>query len=198
MRTFILSGSHRANSETERVCTHLQCVLRRRGHDAPLYSLAGNPLPLWSETATDAPPVKEEWERVSAELRQCDALIVATPEWSGTTTPGFKNFFLYVNDEVRHKPALIVVTSSGNNGAYPVAEIRATLTKNNQLCFIPEHLIVRNVADMFVKASSRPEDDRRLRDRVEYALNMLDSYAGALVHAREDERLLAPRFAYGM
>ena len=47
--------------------------------------------------------------------------------------------------QLGHKPALIVTVSSADGGAYPVAELRMSSYKNNRICYLPEHVILRNV-----------------------------------------------------
>ena len=72
--------------------------------------------------------------------------MVIAPEWHGQVPAGLKNFFLICGRaEVGHKPALITTVSSGDGGAYPVAELRMSSYKNNRICYIPEQLIIRNV-----------------------------------------------------
>ena len=118
MKFFILSGSHRAEAQTLKVAKYAQAVLTREhaGATAHLYSLSGNPLPLWDETTGGAPD--ELWDQISAELKAADALVVMTPEWSGMATPGVKNFLLNCTAaEVGHKPALIVTVSATRGGS---------------------------------------------------------------------------------
>jgi NAD(P)H-dependent FMN reductase len=201
MKTFILSGSHRESGETHKVSGHIERVLRRRGHDVFLYSLAGNPLPFWTDDSNESATWRDVWRPVAVELKKCDSIIIATPEWCGMATPGVKNFFLFLDGELRHKPGLIVTTSAALNGVYPVAELRSVATKNNQICFIPEHIIVRNVEHVLDRDGPAPaeeQEDRSVRERFEYALDMLEAYADALALARSDQRLASSRYPYGM
>ena len=57
MKFFILSGSHRIEAESLKVANYLKSVLTREHADADvhLYSLSGNPLPLWDEATGGAP-----------------------------------------------------------------------------------------------------------------------------------------------
>ena len=68
MKFFILSGSHRAEAQTLKVAKYVQSVLTREhpGAETHLYSLSGNPLPLWDETTGGAPDAL--WDPISAEL----------------------------------------------------------------------------------------------------------------------------------
>ena len=46
-------------------------------------------------------------------------------------------FLLCGNGEFSHKPGLIVSVSSGNGGAYPIAELRSSSYKNTHIMWIP-------------------------------------------------------------
>ena len=139
MKFFILSGSHRAEAQTLKVAKYVQSVLTREhaGAEVHLFSLSGNPLPLWDEATGGAPDAL--WDPISAELKAADALVIVSPEWGGMATPGVKNFLLNCTaDEVGHKPALIVTDSATRGGSYPVAELRMSGYKNNRLAWLPE------------------------------------------------------------
>ena len=60
-----------------------------------------------------------------------------------------KNFFLLYRAELVDKLGLIVSVSTGAGGAYPGAELRMSSYKNTHLWYIPEHVIVRGVRDLF-------------------------------------------------
>ena len=188
MKFFILSGSHRAEAQSLKVANYLKAVLlaEHKGASVFLYSLSGNPLPLWDEANGGAPDAL--WDPISAELTAADALIIVTPEWSGMATPGVKNFLLNCTaSEVGHKPALIVAVSAGRGGSYPVAELRMSGYKNNRLCWLPEHLIVQHV-DSSLNAADGTEglskEDAAIRQRAHYNLRLLAEYAKALAAVR--------------
>ena len=113
---------------------------------------------------------------------------------------GLKNFFLmWGNNELAHKPALIVAVSSGVGGAYPVAELRMSSYKNNRICYIPEQLIIRDVENVLNDSGENdPESDPYYRERTEFALNMLHQYASALQSVRSSEGIYNPKFKNGM
>jgi len=201
MHVFIVSGSHRKEAESLKVGQYLKDRLPVIDPtvSATLFSLSNNPLPLWEEEYGGAP--EAVWGPVKADLVASDALILITPEWNGMATSGIKNFLhLCRHDSVGHKPALIVSVSAGINGAYPVAELRMTGGKNNRICFIPEHLIVRNVGS--VLNTPEPEADNRhdasLRKRVDYALRVLIQYGHALRAVRESGAIDHQTFSNGM
>lgn len=184
MKFFILSGSHRAEAESLKVANYVKSVLTREHPAAEvfLYSLSGNPLPLWDEASGGAPDVL--WDPISAELKAADALVIISPEWSGMATPGVKNFLLNCTaDEVGHKPALIVAVSASRGGSYPVAELRMSGYKNNRLAWLPEHVIVQNVEQSFTApdgASDLSKEDAFIRKRLRYALRLLEEYGKSL------------------
>jgi multimeric flavodoxin WrbA len=188
MKFFILSGSHRVEAQSLKVAKYIKSVLDREhpGAETYLYSLSGNPLPLWDETTGGAPD--ELWDPISNELKSADALVVVSPEWSGMATPGVKNFLLNCTaNEVGHKPALIATVSATRGGSYPVAELRMSGYKNNRLLWLPEHMIFQHVENNLNAPDGTPElsaEDSYLRKRLRYALRLLEEYGKALRQVR--------------
>src|SRR5690606_27158588 len=105
-----------------------------------LISLSGNPLPLWDESMWDKDPKWDlSWGPIRKKLQNSDGIIIVSPEWAGMAPPGLKNFLLFCgNQDVGHKPALIVTVSSSMGGAYPNSELRMSGYKNNRICYIPD------------------------------------------------------------
>lgn len=190
MKISIISGSHRHYSQSEKVARHIEASLKqhRLADETWLFSLAGNPLPLWDQDLSDGDPAwKERLEPISKHLHDSDAFVVVSPEWHGQVPAGLKNFFLlWGKGELAHKPALIVTVSSGDGGAYPVAELRMSSYKNNRICYIPEQIIVRNVEKVLNDdpAMNNEGADQYFRDRIRYALTLLNEYAVALRQVR--------------
>jgi NAD(P)H-dependent FMN reductase len=202
MKFFILSGSHRAEAQTLKVAKYVQAVLTSEhpGAEVRLYSLSGNPLPLWDETVGGAPDAL--WDPISKELQAADALVIVTPEWSGMATPGVKNFLLNCTAaEIGHKPGLIVTVSATRGGSYPVAELRMSGTKNNRLCWIPEHVIIHHAEQNLNAPDSTPDltkEDAMQRQRLRYALRILAEYGKALAGVRTSGTVDHKTFRSGM
>ena len=202
MHFFLLSGSHRAEAQTLKVTKYLQAVLAAEhpGATTELFSLSGNPLPLWDEATGGAPDAL--WDPISAGLKAADALVVATPEWGGMATPGVKNFLLNCTaDEIGHKPALIVTVSASRGGSYPVAELRMSGYKNNRVAWIPEHVIVHHAADNLNAPDGAPglsREDAATRLRLRYALQVLAEYGKALALVRASGVIDHRTFKSGM
>ena len=190
MKISIISGSHRMDSQSEKVSRYIQQTLQQQKicDETWLYLLAGNPLPLWDESIWESQP---DWMArlapVSEQLASSDGFVIVCPEWHGQVPAGLKNFFLmWGKSELAHKPALIVTVSSADGGAYPVAELRMSSYKNNRLCYIPEHVIVRHVETVLNDDSEKnnPDTDKYFRERISYALGVLKQYALALDDVR--------------
>lgn len=203
MKITIISGSHRVDSQSGKVARHIQRTLENGiCEETWLFDLAGNPLPLWDQGVWDG---DEKWTDLLTPLRQqlasSDAFVVVSPEWHGQVPAGLKNFFLLCSkNEVGHKPALIVTVSSADGGAYPVAELRMSSYKNNRICYIPDHVIVRNVEKVL---NDNPEDndagaDAYFRERIEWNLNILKQYAIGLKQVRDSGVTKTEKFNNGM
>ena len=202
MKIFVLSGSHRREAQSLKVANYIRGTLTTGPAPAEvfLYSLSGNPLPLWDETTGGAPD--ELWDSISRELKAADALVVVTPEWSGMATPGVKNFLLNCTaDEIGHKPGLIVTVSATRGGSYPVAELRMSGYKNNRLSWIPEHVIVQHVERNLNSpdgTTGLEKEDQLIRARLHYALRVLAEYGKALKAVRASGVVDHKTFRSGM
>ena len=204
MKISIMSGSHRVNSQSEKVSRYIQHTLEEQKlcDETWLYLLAGNPLPLWDESIWESDP---DWAirlgPVSEQLADSDGFVIVSPEWHGQVPAGLKNFFLmWGKGELAHKPALIVTVSSADGGAYPVAELRMSSYKNNRLCFIPEQIIVRHVESVLNadEEKNNADADRYFRERIPYALGVLREYALALDSVRASGAASLQVFKNGM
>jgi NAD(P)H-dependent FMN reductase len=193
----LVAGSGRTNSQSGKVARFLRQRLIQLGHtddtQSSVIDLGLAPLPLWP--AEDAGP----WGLYSKQLAGADAVVIISPEWNGMACPAIKNFFIYASKtELAHKPGLLVGVSSGVGGAYPISELRASSYKNCRLCYLPEHLIVRNVEKVLNTPVPSSEDDQRLHARIDYALDILLKYAQAMRPVRASIDMSNPAFANGM
>ena len=188
MHFTIVSGSHRQQSQSEKVADYVQKVLTERNFSADILSLANNPLPLWDESIWSGDLAwQERLAPLSQQLAASDGFVIITPEWHGQVPAGLKNFFLmWTQNELAHKPALIIAVSSSVGGSYPVAELRMSSYKNNRICYIPEHIIVRQVTQVLNEnvAENEANADRYYRERIQWSLSILEQYALALKAVR--------------
>jgi azobenzene reductase len=202
MRIVIVSGSHRQNSQSLRVSKYLEGRIAALGKNVStdIVELTGNPLPLWDESMWQASSdLQKQWQPYSERLKAADGFVIVSPEWSGMSPAGLKNFFLYCSmAEIGHKAALITTVSAGLGGAFPVNELRTSSYKNTRLCYIPEHLIIRNVEHIFVGDAPASKEDEYLRARADFALKILLEYVAALKPVRDSGVTVNQRFSSGM
>lgn len=202
MHIAIISGSHRKESQSERIANYLAKSLSilDSSSASDIISLAGNPLPLWDESAWQPDSaLTRQWRPYSDRLKKADGLIVVSPEWHGMVPSGLKNFFLFCSTaDVGHKPALIVTVSASKGGVHPVNELRISGYKNSRICYIPDHLIVQDANNRFVGEAPANADDEYLRDRAEFSLKVLMEYTKALKPMRETATLSDKKFPFGM
>ena len=189
MQIAIIAGSHRKDSQSAKVAHFLASQLMSLGeHSCWICDLGKEPLPLWDEEiGSDAP----QWSGLKAlteKIDTADAFIMIAPEWHGMVPAALKNFFLVCGGaSFAHKPALPVGVSVGPGGTYPINELRTSSYKNNRLCYLPEHLIVRNCMVVMNDDSSENDEGEHsyISERSLYCMKQLIAYADALAQVRE-------------
>lgn len=193
----LVAGSGRNDSQSGKVARFLRQRLIQLQHGGEettsLIDLGLAPLPLWP--AEDPGP----WSLYKQQLHAADAVVIVAPEWNGMACPAIKNFFVYAGKaELAHKPGLLAGVSAGVGGAYPISELRASSYKNCRLCYLPEQLIVRQVASVLNGETAVDQADARIRTRADWALGVLVQYARAMRPLRTAIRFDSADFANGM
>lgn len=199
----IIVGSHRPQSQSEKVARFIESKLKADPQIAnlDLILMKDTPMPFWSEEAWDPKSqLAQRWKPFSDRLSAWEAALIVSPEWAGMVPAQLKNFLLYCsNKELAHKPALIVGVSAGTGGAYPINELRTSGYKNNLLCFIPNHVIVRQVKSVMNDFDQSADDsDQRIRDRLMDSVGALKEYGLAFRELREKLRPLSEKYTTGM
>ena len=188
MKISIISASHRKKSQSKRISDLLHNNILNIDSSLEIFDLdlANVPLALWSPSQKSGEGVwGETWNSISDNLKKSEGFILVVPEYGGMATPAAKNIFLLCgNGEFTHKPGLIVSISSGNGGAYPVAELRMSSYKNTHIMWIPENIIIRNVEGFNPGAHSKniPE---WLDNRINYVLELFLAYSSNMKPLRE-------------
>ncbi len=205
MKLGIICGSHRDNSQSSKVARYIERTLlaQKACDEVYLFDLAGNPLPLWDEGIWNGDPTwQEQLAPISEQLHGCDGFVVVAPEWHGMVPAGLKNFFLIFTGggELAHKPALIVTVSVADGGSFPIAELRMSSYKNNRLCFMPEHLIIRYVDKVFNDDPGQNDDSAQgyFEDRLAYCNALLREYALAFKQIRGSGKASLDTYTSGM
>ena len=197
----IISGSSRNDNQSIRVASLLARSLREASTEDEVFvlDLSEVTLPQWHEGFWSEPISDPVWAEVSEELTQSDGIILVCPEWNGIVPPPLLNVFLLTSrGELAHKPGLIVTVSANMGGAYPVALLRGFASKNTQICFIPDHLIIRNVSTFLENVNQQDQIALDLRDRIEYSLGLFVVYAAAFKAIRQSGAIDLESFPYGM
>lgn len=184
MKVILISGSHRQGSQSARVAAYLQNRFDalRLEVETELMDLAHVDIPIWDEgLSNNDKKWVEKWLPVKQKLMAASGFVIVSPEWGGMVPPRLKNLLLLCNHEVMgHKAGLIVTVSSGRGGSYPVNELRTSGYKNSKICYIPEHLIVRNVNRVLNGDEPAEKEDRYLRERIDFTLPLFVKYCEAL------------------
>jgi NAD(P)H-dependent FMN reductase len=209
MQYGIVAGSHRKDSQSSKVASFIARRIQhlpsfQTGEKSSTYSLdlGSTPLPLWDESnwSPDGEQ-KKLFAPDSEQLTACEAFIIITPEWSGMVPSALKNLFLLAgNNEFANKPALIVSISAGSGGSYPVTELRMSSYKNTRICYIPDHLVIRQVGELLNdqdRLADRKEDFY-IKERLDYCLNVLHQYALALKQVRSSAIFDYKKYPFGM
>ena len=201
MKIAIISGSQRPGSQSLKVAHYLEKRVGELHEEISVYllELGTGILPLWDQSmfTGDPSPLKEAWAPISAELTEADAIVVVTPEWHGMVPPALKNFLLMCSSELANKPGLIVSISASLGGSYPVAELRSSGYKNNHVCWIPDHVIIRHVSKM-LNGEPQSEEEEMVAGRCDHALRILVEYGKALVSVRKSGVADYSTYAFGM
>jgi NAD(P)H-dependent FMN reductase len=197
MKLKIIVGSNRKESNSFKIAEKIQSLLthKKAFSDVSIFDMRSIHLPEWEEECWNSE--SEKWNQIKQQhitpLTDCDAFIIISPEYSGMVPPILKNFFLLCSrQELAHKPGLIVAVSSGDGGSYPIAELRMSSYKNTRICYIPDHIIIKNV-ERFLEHS-----DEQLSSRISYTLDLLGHYSSALKGVRSTAELDYKNFPNGL
>ena len=188
MKISIVATSHRQKSQSQRISDILQYNLNRLNTKLDLFSLdlGETVLPFWSPDKKNKNGIwGDTWQKISKNLDNSDGFIFIVPEYGGMASPSAKNLFLLCGEgELTHKPGLIVSVSSGQGGAYPIADLRSFSYKNTHIMWIPENIIIRNV-ESFNPGSHGEVIPSWLDNRIEYTLTLLLAYSSNMKPLRK-------------
>ena len=187
MKISIIASSHRKESQSKRISDIIQLRLKDTNPKVDLFSLdlGETSLPLWSPDKKKGEGFwGDNWKTISNNFTQSDGFIFIVPEYGGMATPNAKNLFLCDKGELSHKPSLIVSVSSGNGGAYPIADLRSFSYKNTHIMWIPENIIIRNVEEYNPGAHGKSIPEW-LDKRIQYTLELVLAYSSNMKPLRK-------------
>lgn len=199
MKLCLINGSHREKSQSYRIADHISkmALVKTSFNQHVRIDLCSAQIPVWNEGVWEDHPSWNDWFTIAKEIKSSDAFVIVTPEWGGMVPPLLKNLLLLCSvNETGHKPALIVTVSASQGGFAPMTELRSFAYKNNHICFLPDHVILHNVEDLFHGA---PDDtETHLQGRLDYGVQLLSQYSKALIGVRETGVINNKEFKYGM
>lgn len=201
MKFGIIVGSMQAPSNSAKVGRYIARQAEGLGHEVFTLDLGKTPLPMWGSTSEEGdPPWSARQAQLAKELAGCSGYVIISPEYHGMVPAALKNAFLHFGSgELGHKPAYLIGVSAGTGGAYPIAELRLSSSKNNRLCYTPEHCIVRQANDVLNDNGENDEQaDTYTRQRLDYGLRILVEYAKALTLVRDSGVIDDKTFPNGM
>ncbi len=190
MKIAIISASHRQNSRSRQVANWVAESVQQFEMKPTILDLSELDLPFWNDKFWS----KEssdfiQWAPTSDLLRECDGVVMISPEWAGMIPPMLTNFLLLcANQELSYKPSLLIGVSAGASGTYPIAQMRMSGSKNNQMIYLPDHIIVRH--------ASADDALERLVPRLNFNLNILRAMACQMIQLRKSIDLKA--YPYGL
>lgn len=199
MELCLINGSHRVHSQSCRIADHISKmqVVADNFKRFNRIDLSNAEIPVWNEGVWDGDDEWNGWFNLAEKMQEADAFLIITPEWGGMVPPRLKNLLLLASiKETGHKPALIVSVSAGQGGFAPMTELRSFAYKNNHICYIPDHVILRNVESLFKGTETTHE--QHLTGRIEYSVRLLKQYASALKSVRTSGVINDQEYKYGM
>ena len=202
MNYLILSGSTRKNSQSLKSANYIKNMLCKHKKTAYVETVCLNELklPFWDECYWDDDLEKPQaWNELSKKFVKADGIILIVPEWDGMAPPALKNIFNFASQgELFHKPCLIVSVSSGVGGTYPVVELRISSYKNSRLCYLPEHVILRNIGSYLNGEHPETDEEIQVIKRLQYALDILEAYVKGFITIRKEKVIKQGLINYGM
>jgi azobenzene reductase len=194
----IINFSLRKNgvAQSHKVAHYLQNQI---GESAEVLDYVDLNLPMWDEGVYQK---DQKWNDIltpiKAKLAAAHSLIYVIPEYSGSASPALANWNLFfTGGEIAHIPALLVSVSNGRSGSYPIAQARSFAVKNTKVCYLPEHIIIRECETVLNDADATEKSDIYIRARIDFALKILQVYSQNFVSIRS-QVVVDTRFINGM
>jgi NAD(P)H-dependent FMN reductase len=202
MKYVVISGSHRENSQSEKVSNWLLRQLEKRNNHVELLNLSRNPFPLWNQSFWESGSDLQKLMQPTIDLLKiADGLIIVSPEWGGMVPAGLKNLLLYLGqDIIGHKPCLLVGISAVKGGSYPIVELRMSGYKNSKMVYIPDHLVIQEVTGVLNDDTLETDNkaDAYIKKRALFSLDVLETYTKTFISIRENKEIFNTDYKFGM
>jgi NAD(P)H-dependent FMN reductase len=142
----ILSSSIRKGRLSHRAALYFYNYIREKEiANAEIVDLLEYNFPLFNERLIYQHDPSKESLDFSDRIKNCDGVIVITPEYNGGYPASLKNAIDLLTDEWRHKPVAIVTVSDGNfAGVQSITSLQFTFWKMRVLT-VPGQFRVPNI-----------------------------------------------------
>ena len=184
----VVSGSTQAAGQSHKIAGYIGNCLKSRGAGVRVVNLHELNPPYFGHHQD--PAWQDRWRPVEEDLAKVDGLVLVSPEYNGSASPGLFSFMYYVGDHLAHKPVLPVGVSAGRGGAYPLANLRQNGFKDPGYVMVPADVIVSRVHLLFDDIETvgplegASEEEQEVRARIEKGLDVLLAYAAALANLK--------------
>ena len=156
-----LSGEYRSTSKSGMLVNEALKVAESKGAEIIFWDLNDKPLPFVGEDGCWSHPTVQEFQSL---LLECDAFLVASPEYHGTMSGVMKNTFDWMYDKhVGGKVFGLMSTLGGVTNSNTLNHMRITLRWLHAWP-VPEQLAIGNVKEAFNEDGHL--NDNSLNDRL--------------------------------
>lgn len=152
--------------------------LKRMKIDTELVDLKELKLPLF-----DGESRNDDVDKWLKKAKECDALVLVTPEYNNMFAAALKNALEYLDDEIEFKPVGLASVSSGNLGGARALVHLSPIMRDFKAIDIPAQLYFPRINDMF-NENGKLLDKEVLR-RIKEFNEQLIWFAKALKNARD-------------
>lgn len=180
MQIAIILGSVRTGRQSDQVCHYLAKALdQEKNIEAKLLDLADYDLPIYKEKWADQDPPPKGLYEFSLELKQADAIILASPEYHGSYTGVLKNALDHYWKEFARKPIGVVATGSGKFGGVNASTHMQQLILSLGAYPMPFKLLIPFIEDAFDE-NGTPINEK-LKQNIHKFIKEFTWFASALV-----------------
>ncbi len=185
MNFAVIYGSVRSKREGIKAARFVVRQLEQRDHEVTLIDPLEYRLPLldlrFREYDEDDAPM--DMQRISAAIKDSDALVFVTGEYNHGIPPAMKNIIDHFGSDYKWKVAAIASYSAGGFGGIRAAQALRSVLAAVGLLTIPKTFPISKVQDSFNEAGEA--EDSAYEARIQGFLDELEWVSAAIARARE-------------
>lgn len=145
----IIVGSARINRESHKVALYLENVLRQQMIGVNVIDLMKTPLPIMDERYSFIEHTEPNILHIAEVLKKSDAVILLSPEYTGTISGVLKNAIDFYARLMSGKPIGVVTTSNGRLGGINASHQMQHIILSMNAYPMPYKLLVSDIAKGF-------------------------------------------------